>query len=255
MKYGLQFAGAKRVRRDWGATVLSVVALLAVAALAGWLWSCVRGAMLDARCSMLDLRIQSLASSNQHLVAMAPVWQGTIIGLTLFGLVLLVFLAVRKVQADADFFAALRESEKESERRREFWENGGWPHDVPSFTDDPQIGGMIPSRFSESESCLESASSADGLPPEELRRIVGALIVETCQARDYVRKAQGDLSVEDYGAKLAAAEASLHLCIGCLGGLLDRCDPQIGGRIPSRFSESEIGLTSAKSADDEGREA
>lgn len=45
MKYGLEFAGVKkRVRRDWGATVLTVVTLLAVAALCGWLCSCVGSA-------------------------------------------------------------------------------------------------------------------------------------------------------------------------------------------------------------------
>lgn len=226
MKYGLEFTGVKkRARRDWGATVLTGLTLLALAALCGWLWSCVRDAQ--------SLRLGDFETGR--LVAMATPGAPVVVGITAVVMVLLFWWALTSVMRNQDEMDAEWEKRRAKER-------------------DPQIA-PIPNRFSETESCLESAASADGLPPEELRRIVGALIVETCQARECVRKAQRDLSVEDYGAKLAAAEASLHLCIGCLGGLLDRCGPQIGGRIPSRFSESEIMIPSAESADDQGREA
>jgi hypothetical protein len=46
---------------------------------------------------------------------------------------------------------------------------------------------------------------------EDLRRIVEALIVETCSARDDVRK-----------RKINEAEAKLHMVIGCLTGLIER---------------------------------
>ncbi len=97
----------QRVRAFW----VSVVALLALAALTGWLLWCVRGEMLDAGCWMLDFSIQSLGSSNEQLVAMAPVTQGSILGLLAFFSAALIVLAVRKVRADEVFFASLRREE------------------------------------------------------------------------------------------------------------------------------------------------
>jgi hypothetical protein len=135
-------------------------------------------------------------------------------GLMLFFSVLLILLAVRKVEENERWCKGLRQRELERRQRIEkaarFWdektgEEKGWEDE-------------------------ETAGRGERLEVrgEELRRIVGALIVETCSARDDVRKAQGDLSVEDYGAKLAAAEASLHLVIGCLGGLIERMKDECG---------------------------
>jgi hypothetical protein len=208
MKYGLEFAGEKRrVSRDWRGTVLTGLTLLALAALCGWLWRCVRGAMLDAGC-------WNLACSNEHLVAMAPWAEGSMMGLMLFFSVLLILLAVRKVEENERWCEGLRQRELQRRQRLEkaarFWdektgEEKGWED--------------------EEQTVRGERAEVRG---EELRHIVGALIVETCSARDYVRKAQGDLSVEDYGAKLVAAEASLHLVIGCLGGLIERMKDEGG---------------------------
>jgi hypothetical protein len=52
---------------------------------------------------------------------------------------------------------------------------------------------------------------------EELRRILGALIVEACSARDDVRK-----------GKINEAEAKLHMVIGCLTGLIERMKDEGG---------------------------
>lgn len=107
MKYGLEFAGVKkRVRRDWGATVLTVVTLLAVAALCGWLWSCVRHvAMPPLRTGVSALPLMPLA--------MAPVTQGMVYGLLLSLSVLVIVMAGRKVRANEQE-AELRWSEQKA---------------------------------------------------------------------------------------------------------------------------------------------
>jgi hypothetical protein len=64
------------------------------------------------------------------------------------------------------------------------------------------------------QSCTEQAGS---LSHAELRRIIGAMVVETCEAREHVRQ-----------GRMQEAEESLHLVIGCQHGLLDRCDGKGG---------------------------
>lgn len=54
------------------------------------------------------------------------------------------------------------------------------------------------------------------MPAEDLRRIVGALIVETSEARELVRK-----------GRTTEARARLHQVIGCLNGLLERCGGEV----------------------------
>jgi hypothetical protein len=179
-----------------------------MAALVAWLWSCVAG------CWMLDAGCWNLGSGNEHLVAMAPWAEGSMMGLMLFFSVVLILLAVRKVEENERWCEGVRQRELERRQRIEkaarFWDE----------------------KTGEEKGWQDEETTARGerleVRGEELRRIVGALIVETCSARDDVRKAQGDLSVEDYGAKLAAAEASLHLVIGCLGGLIERMKDECG---------------------------
>lgn len=54
------------------------------------------------------------------------------------------------------------------------------------------------------------------MPVEDLRRIVGALIVETSEARELVRK-----------GRTKEALGGLHQVIGCLNGLLERCGGEV----------------------------
>ena len=54
------------------------------------------------------------------------------------------------------------------------------------------------------------------MPVEDLRRIVGALIVETSEARELVRK-----------GRTTEALGGLHQVIGCLNGLLERCGGEV----------------------------
>lgn len=188
----------KRVRRDWRATLLAVATLMAMAALCGWLWSCVRSAAHG-----------SLFSVRGSLLAMATPSVPVVLGITLVVMAGLMAWAVRSVRENERWIEAWRSrraAEKESLAESDDW-----------------------LRFVAADEGIRAPGVA--LPPEELRRIVGALVVETCQARDYVRKAQGDLSVEDYGEKLSAAEASLSLCIRCLGGLLDRVAKEQAGSL------------------------
>jgi len=101
MKYGIEFAGAKRhARRDWRGTGVLVVTLLALAALCGWLWSCVRHAAAAQTVSTFPP------------LAVAPVTEGAVLGLLAFTMVVAVVLAARKIRADdaaeRDVFAPLR---------------------------------------------------------------------------------------------------------------------------------------------------
>ncbi len=242
----------KRVRRRWGATVLTMLTLLAVAALVGWLWSCVRHA-------------GTLVAPQQgnFLLAMAPVpkWvSGSVLGLGLFFSAALIVLAVRKVRENDTFCADLREKQVQRKQRtlqarREFCERDDWPHDVPAFTVGPleslsdDVSTMIlstpaavkelaeariepqtgtresPAPWDEMEAELrwsEAGTSAHvPLPAEDLREIYGALVVTCCEARDMVRKATTDCSSEDYGDRLKGAKRQLTQVISCLGGLLE----------------------------------
>jgi predicted ATPase len=129
-------------------------------------------------------------------------------GLMLFVSVLLILLAVRKVEENERWFEGLRQRELERRQRIEkaarFWdektgEEKGW--DEPLTETD-----MLTVRSERSE-----------VRGEELRRIVEAMIVETCSARDDVRK-----------RKINEAEAKLHLVIGCLTGLIERMKDEGG---------------------------
>jgi hypothetical protein len=42
VKYGLEFMGERRARRDWRGTVMMALVWTALAAVAGWLWSCAK---------------------------------------------------------------------------------------------------------------------------------------------------------------------------------------------------------------------
>jgi len=67
----------------------------------------------------------------------------------------------------------------------------------------------------EPEAEQADTEQAGSLSHAELRRIIGAMAVETCEARD-VRQ-----------GRMQEAEESLHLVIGCQHGLLDRCDKEV----------------------------
>lgn len=110
MKYGLEFAGEpRRVRRTWGRTLLDVLMLLALAALCGWLWSCVRHAA-----TAQTWRLGGMETGR--VVAMAPVPQGMIFGLLVSLSALGIVLAVRKARAN-ELEAELRWEACESQRR------------------------------------------------------------------------------------------------------------------------------------------
>lgn len=73
------------------------------------------------------------------------------------------------------------------------------------------------------------AEPGEGLTTAELRRILTALLQQMQEARDLVKRAQGDLSVEDYGQALAHAHLLIGLAIGCLVELLTRTDAELSG--------------------------
>lgn len=105
---------AKRVRKTWGATVLTVLTLIALAVLCGWLWSCVKSAA-----TAQTWRLEGLETGR--LAAMAPVSQGMVFGLLLSLSVMGIVIAVRRT----------RQHDEEAELR---WEARG--NDETRMTND-----------------------------------------------------------------------------------------------------------------------
>ena len=212
----------RRVPRTWGATVLTVVTLLALAALTGCLWSVVRQA------SGQTWRLGDWETGR--LLAVAPLPQGMgfglLLSLSVLGIVIALALAVRKVRENDAFCAGLQEKQMQRRQRAlrgrgEFVEHRGGPHEVAEVTVEPAT------EIRPTTDAVKNDRAP--IPPEDLRRIVSAMVVETCEARDLVRKAQRTLSVDDYGEMLVGAQHRLHMVIGCLGGLLERCDAAMKG--------------------------
>lgn len=165
--------GPKRVKRTWVSTVCSVLMLLALAALAGWMIHLLRH----------GTDISHSVTSGGMLLAVVPWQESAVIGCISVLMVLsvvIITLAVRKA----------RQNELDAAAEQEL----RWSVAEP--------GAVLP------------------LPPEDLRRILWSVTERVCAASDNVRKAQRDLSVEDYGEKLAAAENDLRLVIKCLGDVM-----------------------------------
>lgn len=182
--------GPRRVKRAWGRTVCSVLMLLALAALAGWLWHCVRHVAMP-----MPPRIPG--------VAMAPLSQGMVMGVLMSFSAMGIVLAVRKMARDdrkalggvlwkEELVARV---ECEAARRR---------------AEDPLSMPYI------------------GMSTEDLQRIFAALIFEITEAQDMVSKANANCSVEDYGDRLTGAEKRMYGAVLCLGRLLDLAGKQGG---------------------------
>ena len=181
-----------RLRSPWWDTFKTVVVLLALAALAGWLLSLVKQ----------SAGISHSVTSGGVLLAMVPWQEGAVMGLLMFFTLALsagfVIWAVRRV----------RQHEVEAELR---WSAPG--------------------------SCRPL-----NLPTDDLRRILSAVIAGICIANEHVRKAQKDLSIEDYGDKLKAAENEHEQIIQCLGELIRHLNvaEAAGGREPVKAKAATL---------------
>ncbi len=234
----------KRLKRTWGRMLLDVLMLLALAALCGWLWSCVRHAATEPTALV--------AQQQGYLLAMAPVplAQGMAMGGMLVALLLMVAWAGRKSAAneraaarrwDAEILKSRRQREARErvwrEARRKAKDEGSkmkaerrWtvgPLEALSEPEPEPDDAEAELRWSAVDShrlaaCLtpqEAGTVAVGL--EDLRRIVSALAVETCSARDFLLKMERSLDEDDREDLRRLAVASLHQCVGCLSGLME----------------------------------
>lgn len=179
--------GPKRLKRTWGSTLVGVLMLLGLVALAWWLISLLQHGS----------DISHSVTSGGMLLAVVP-WQESAvigcIGALMVLSVVIIGLTVRKVRQNKLNAAA------EQELR--------WAVAEP--------GAVLM------------------LQPDDLRRILGAVITGACIASEHVRKAQGDLSIEDYGDKLKAAENELEQLIKCLGEIvrhLNAAAAEGGGKV------------------------
>ena len=194
MKYGLEFAGAKRVRRSWGWTLVTLLTLLALSALAGWLWSCVRVSVLrSASCGGLPL-------------AWVPVSSVVAFGVVTLCAMLLIGLCVRawieRCAGGEPDKETMRQSDDGTMRLGDFEtaQAGSLCHEedapVPyELVDDPlaermaELGELMPA----------------GMTHELMVEILKAISAELQIVRRMCEGAARTLSVEDYGDSLAGA--------------------------------------------------
>lgn len=210
MKYGLQFMGPRRRAR--GAWKMDLLMMAGMGVLVWVLTRCVASA----------------AGTAQAIVeepAEVPWLELWVLGTA--GAVLVVMVWVE----------CAKQAEKNRRRRLailppparaeefELWDNGNFVHSVGEMDEDwSEQRATRGQRMAELEVGMEDplrdAQETMRLGLEELCRIVDALTVETCAARDLVGKVQrcssGGSLAEEFASE---AMEKLHLCIGCLGGL------------------------------------
>lgn len=179
-----------KVRRTWGGTVLTVLTLLALAALCGWLLSLIRtgistGDNGDNEGAGFRALLPLLSSVPIPGLAMAPVWQGPFLGALALVIIVVVALAVRKVRSDDAFYASLRREEDVFAPLRE------------------------PGR---------------AVPPEDAQRILVACAAEAREVQRLVKHALRTLSVEDYEDALTVAHDRLTTLVACVEALCERLE-------------------------------
>lgn len=184
-------SGPKKMKRSWGRTVISLIMLLVLSALAGWLLALVRGSL--APHGLTCWKLPGLATMPVPVIAMdgpsaAALSCLAMVGLGVMWVTAWVMKKGRKWHQEA---AELRWGLAETD----------------SSAEDPL------------------ALPAAGLNVEELRRILGSLLQQIQEARELVKRAQWHLSVEDYGHDLAHAHLLMGLAVTCLAELLARTDP------------------------------
>lgn len=195
----LAFYGSRKPRRNWGSTAVAVIMLLALSALAGWLMSLVRHG------AGVGMGISHGVTSGGMLLAAVPWQAGSVIGLLAFGSMVGIWLVVKKSR---------REEEGALER-----------HTSPPVVVADDIEAEL--RWSVVD------PDPGALQPDDLRRILWSVTECVCVTCDNVSKARLDLSVEDCGEKLEAAENDLRRVIKCLGDLmkhLNAADEVAGAR-------------------------
>lgn len=184
--------GPRKVRRTWLSRVVNVLVLLALAALCGWLWSCVRHAS----------GLSHGAMSGGGLLAVVPVpvlgeleeWQrGGITGMLAAATVATLWWVTLWIKrGDGEAAEAFPDTLKREQR-----------------TDDPLSAPYL------------------GLDAVDVKRILDAVIVECCEVEDLVRKAETNLSFEDYGERLTGARRRLKGMQLCLVRLAARFVPSM----------------------------
>lgn len=183
MKYGLQFMGPRRRAR--GAWKIDLLMMAGMGVLVWVLTRCVASAAGTAQAIVVEMAE----------VPWLKLWLLGTAGAVLVGMV---WVACAK-QAEED-----KAEEKKYGQADEDWSD-------QRATRGQRMAELDP---------FEGAEETMRLGLEELCRIVDALTVETCAARDLVGKVQrcssGGSLAEEFASE---AMEKLHLCIGCLGGL------------------------------------
>lgn len=168
----------ERIRRERRQRVISlwvsIAVFVALSALAGWL--------------LYLIKVTGLTGVAQvGGLAMAPVWQGSIMGLLAFLMVIGTWAAVRKVKRDHEFYASLRRQQDMFEPLRE-----------------PRLP----------------------IPAEDVFHILVACAAEQREVQRLVKHALTTLSVEDYEDALEVAHDRLTTLVACMESLCERLGAQ-----------------------------
>lgn len=202
--------GPKRVKRTWGRTVVGLLVMLALSALAGWLLTLLRHGAGISHC--VTSSGMMLAMAPVPLAVASPAMQALVIGLLMFfsaaGVVLVMWRS--RVDAEARMRWAVVDERPE-----------GRDLASPAPCEDPL------------------ALPEMGMPREDLRRILASLTAETAAAMNLTAQMRQVWAAEkkvihcpncgvlagalpNLDAGLKANETRLHGVLVCLGGLAAR---------------------------------
>lgn len=185
---------ARRAEKVW--TVAAVVVLIALVVLCGWLWSLIRAGIFTGdnggNGGLNSKSLLPLFSPVPNLgLAMAPVWQESIMGLLAF---LIMFAGVLVV---------VRQGQEEEGRRQEA---GGTRPELDLH--DPFYG------------------ITDGLDGDEMHRILTSCAAEGREIKRLVKHALTSLDIEDGEDALEVAYDRLTTLIACVEALCERLNPE-----------------------------
>jgi hypothetical protein len=186
---------ARRAEKVW--TVAAVVVLIALVVLCGWLLSLIKAGGTRQEAGVSELLPFAFCPLPIQGTAMAPVWQGSIMGLLAF---LIMFAGVLVV---------VRQGQEEEGRRQEA--EGTRPE---LDLHDPFYG------------------ITDGLDGDEMHRILTSCAAEGREVKRLVCHAMTTLDVEESEDALEVAHDRLTTLIACVEALCERLQPVIteGGR-------------------------
>lgn len=220
MKYGLEYAGSRRVRRGWGACVVRAGLLVVLVAFLIWLVGSVLGVIAETLevssfrfqvSSGLPLAMAATGGGVSPWVATVVAWG--VLSLCLVGIGVHAWRRVMEWHAVGEFVDELQRASNFDERSEgslvceDMANNQGEVAETDPFAARVQDGAMKTGKVA--------------LTSPDVRRIVEACQQECLDARTLVESARQTLSMDDYEDALVGASRRLKQVMSCLANLAD----------------------------------